>query len=575
MKYLLYLWRSILRRPGRHLTLYGILTCAFLLPLVISIYRDSAAYGDEQERLDVSKGAAFHIYNAREEYLQYFEGIAGLSQPSFENGTIYLSILSEDEWRNEGMVSRYGGEVGERMSLTGDENLSIIAFQYEHAHGISTDNVSASGQRVLFLFNCFIILVSVFVAQSAYKSHLNHFSPEIGTLISCGANRRQIMLIFVAEFAAVFSLAALSAILISAGVMKLLFGFFLEISDVSGLAWVIFRMDPANTLLHLLVYFVSSALVLGVSLWRNSRKSTGTLLRGGAMAAGSVKAVSAGRRPFDMTPPPSAALSRLWRRRTNGSLINCLLISVPVMTIFLFLFNYLVLDIEIMTAAPAYELHIFKDVFQAGGFSEEEIAYVEGMEEVKEVARYRKYYSGEALGAESGSEVVDRLDIALDNPRTHKQVEEALEARFLEGRYRIVNKQEPVDYMREISGGIYMLLAYLFGILFLFTLIILSIKLCDYIADCRNVIRSLYVIGASRRDLYRSYMLQVLPAAVAAAATPVVVSGILSGLVAASLHVTSVWDGGVIAIYAVVGVLIAGSFLYPTHRTLKKVLRDL
>ena len=64
MKYLLYLWRSIIRRPKRHLTLYSILTCAFLLPLVISIYRDSSAYGQEQFLLDWTKGATFHITNA-------------------------------------------------------------------------------------------------------------------------------------------------------------------------------------------------------------------------------------------------------------------------------------------------------------------------------------------------------------------------------------------------------------------------------------------------------------------------------------------------------------------------------
>lgn len=96
MKYLLYLWRSILRRPRRHLTLYSILTCAFLLPLVISIYRDSSAYGQEQFLLDWSKGATFHIANATQEDVQYFENIPGLSQPTYEDGTIYLRILSEE-----------------------------------------------------------------------------------------------------------------------------------------------------------------------------------------------------------------------------------------------------------------------------------------------------------------------------------------------------------------------------------------------------------------------------------------------------------------------------------------------
>ena len=41
----LYLRRSFQRRPLRHFSLFWILVCAFLLPLVISVYRDSLAYG--------------------------------------------------------------------------------------------------------------------------------------------------------------------------------------------------------------------------------------------------------------------------------------------------------------------------------------------------------------------------------------------------------------------------------------------------------------------------------------------------------------------------------------------------
>lgn len=45
MSYLLYLRRSFTRTPRRHAVLLAVLSCAFLLPLLICIYRDSNAWG--------------------------------------------------------------------------------------------------------------------------------------------------------------------------------------------------------------------------------------------------------------------------------------------------------------------------------------------------------------------------------------------------------------------------------------------------------------------------------------------------------------------------------------------------
>lgn len=568
MKYLLYLWRSIIRRPKRHLTLYSILTCAFLLPLVISIYRDSSAYGQEQFLLDWTKGATFHIANAAEEDVQYFEDIPGLSQPSCVEGTIYLRILSEEEWKNYRQVDSYFGEISHRISCADNKELAVATFDYYTAHGISTDPAVAYEQRALLVFNLFIILVSVFVAQSAYKSHLNHFSSEMGTLTSCGANLRQIRNIFIVEYLIVFSLAAISSILLSAVIMKLLFWFALEIKNVSGLAWLIFHMDPVNTAIHLLIYFFFSAAVLGITLWRYSRKSVWTLLHHDTLHAETVR-----RRQIDITPPPSVALSRFWRSRTNGSLYNCLLITVPVMTIFLFLFNYLMLNIEVTTTAPEYELQMTRDVYQFEEISQEDIAYVEEIEGIRRVQPDQEYILDET--GISGSEMVDRLFIALEDPAMHDEIKAVLQEHFSGAGYRIIDHQEPVDYMQQISRGMYILMAYLFCILFLFVLVILSIKICDYIEGCSKIIRSLYVIGASGQDLYYSYMRQIFPMALAAAAMPIVISEILLVLVAVSINVSALINGAAVVVYLVVAALIVGSYLYPAHCTLKSILRKL
>ena len=44
MTYLLYMKRSFTRSPRRHAVLLAVLTCALLLPLLISIYRDSNVF---------------------------------------------------------------------------------------------------------------------------------------------------------------------------------------------------------------------------------------------------------------------------------------------------------------------------------------------------------------------------------------------------------------------------------------------------------------------------------------------------------------------------------------------------
>ena len=97
MQYLLYLRKSFKMQAKLHLTLFIVLTSAFILPLLISIYRDSSAYGTQQRLLDWTKGETFHILNATETDAALFEDIEGLSAPSYEDGIIYLHILSDED----------------------------------------------------------------------------------------------------------------------------------------------------------------------------------------------------------------------------------------------------------------------------------------------------------------------------------------------------------------------------------------------------------------------------------------------------------------------------------------------
>ena len=77
--------------------------------------------------------------NATEADVPYFEGIRGLSAPIYRDGTIYLHILSDEEWRNSESVTVFENEIRKRMEASGNEALLPTAFSYEYAHGISTD----------------------------------------------------------------------------------------------------------------------------------------------------------------------------------------------------------------------------------------------------------------------------------------------------------------------------------------------------------------------------------------------------------------------------------------------------
>lgn len=644
--------------------LFAVLTCAFLLPLLICIYRDSNAWGTRQYLLARSAGETYHIGNATEMDVPYFEGIRGLSAPVYRDDTIYLHILSDDEWRNSESVTVYENEIRKRMETSSNEALLPTAFSYEYAHGISTDPSHLSGQRSLLLINMLVILLSVSVVRSAYRSHLKRFSSDVGTLRACGAGRRQISALFAAELAAVFLLAAACAVVLSVVSLKALFTAFLEIRHDS-LAWLIFHVEPMNILLHLAVFFVTLGLSLGMTLHRYSREPARALLND----AENAPKVKRGRKPLRRRFTPVATLCGLWRSRTNRSLRSCLAVSVPVMAVFLLPFNILTVALQV-TGAEECGLKVSRSFHDGEGFSTEDIAYVsslvgvkqtrpvyepdgyillpESPEEVETPLRIRpysglvaaaqtlsKYEIAVSRKAERGvgdvlrlcrseayydvnggikqpapedvtvltvaaltdtkpsgwaldiyvsdelyadiiaSEPATGIEIALTDPAMNAQVEAALRTHFAGAEYAVTNRQSGADFLREMSSGVYLLLGYVFAALFLFILLILYVRLCDYIEGSRPLIRTLHRLGASKRTLYRSYIRQDGISAAAAVAAPFLISLPLTALLCvwqkAPLHL----DGGMLAAYAALAVLLLFTYWHPVHRSLKRVLRPL
>ena len=155
------------------------------------------------------------------------------------------------------------------------------------------------------------------------------------------------------------------------------------------------------------------------------------------------------------------------------------------------------------------------------------------------------------------------------------QVETALRAHFAGAEYAVTNRQSGADFLREMSSGVYLLLGYIFAALFLLILLILYVRLCDYIEGSRPLIRSLHRLGASKRTLYRSYIRQDGISAAAAVAAPFLISLPLTALLCAWQKAPLHLDGGMLAAYAALAALLLFTYWHPVHRSLKRVLRPL
>ena len=452
----MYLGRSLLRRPKRHLSLFVILTCAFILPLLISIYRDSSAYGARRQLLEMTSGETFHIMNAAEEDAALFENIGGLSEPRYDNGVIYLHILSDAEWKNPMAVSTYAEKLDRLIKLSGSTRLRLVSYDYGIAHGV-IDGFSGSEQPALLALNLFIILLSALIVGSAYKSHIGRFSSDIGILRSLGAEDRQIFAIFIAEFAVVFAMSAAVAVAVSAGVMKLLFAAYLEVDAGEGIAWIIFRIDPLNIAFHIAVFFAVLLAVITVTLVRSFRESAVSEMRADIQSAEMKKKLP--KLKFRSTPEKS--LASLWLSRTNGTYKSCLFVAIPIITVFLFLFGYLSLDADFISEAPEFELWITKDSPNFGGFMQEDIDYIESLPQVESVKCLRDAPL-EIFKESAGGLMIDQIRIKLSSPELHKEAEELLAERFSGAEYNIRDLQAVAEQGAEMSKGIYLMLAFIF-----------------------------------------------------------------------------------------------------------------
>lgn len=624
---LFYLTRSLKRRPLRHLSLLWILMCAFLLPLVVSIYRDSLVYGVKLQDFDFHKGQAIHISGAQPEDTAWFQDIDGLTEPYYEDGTIYMTYDSRES------ESRFQ-DTHELLTLSGllkskahqsKQPLEVMFF------GVSHDGLEDAYMRTTLgkmqMINLALLLFSGLIVQAAYRNHMDSFAQELADIAAMGATKGQMLRMFLLELVLVFPLSAAGALGISYGVMHLLYEKYLGNMASSAAIWRVFHMDPKSTALQIGFYLL---VCLAAMLFALLKKPAQTRI----------------------SPPRKAAsLPRLWMRRTKAPLVTCLAILIPLFTAFVFLFNqYLSTYAEMVYGSQNSQIVV--QSFAGRGFSQESVDSVSKISGVSRVepawdlsepfllytpdgnalmvsVHLSEELSGDFSHLEKNQFVSD-LPESLENEGAYSlsrissqghpvsasllqripagsdeqsvinvyvsrellqefaetdgytklivhtiatqasAVEEELRHLFSESA-NIFNYQNYVDTTMQQQEGNLWLLSWIFCILMVAAMQIVWVRLSGYVRNCAPMLRIIQQVGASRKQL--SQLIPARSGVVPAAVLPLLIAIPWAWLDAYRNDRPFIVSVPVLGIYLALVILAIVTFWLPVKMTLKKILK--
>jgi predicted lysophospholipase L1 biosynthesis ABC-type transport system permease subunit len=353
-----------------------ILTCAIILPLIFTIFRDSKVHGTEAQTLDFTHGAAFSVQPATEQDLSYFKDIDGLSA-EYENGVIHVRITAQGNVSAE-KEYEYDFILRERAAGSGNNELMV----YSNLHMGEDESIGKFANQLL-LVNAVIILISFLIIGSAYKVHLNKFESDIGVMTSYGAENRQITKMFVIEFVLLFLLSSITAVLVSTATMYILFKLFLEIKAIGNLSWVVFDVNPISVLINLAMLLITGLAVVLLTLRKRFKTTTANLMKTTASGV-RIKHYS---QKMKLLSSPANSLARLFGKRNKAPFVGSLFVVIPITAVALFMFNYLMINLELVTKPPKNEIVIrYAQLTDEGiGFSPEAIENIKRIPEVKDV----------------------------------------------------------------------------------------------------------------------------------------------------------------------------------------------
>lgn len=618
-----YLLRSLKRRPLRHLSLAWILMCAFLLPLVVSIYRDSLAYGRTLQYRNFTKDQAIHIFGAQPEDTALFQDIEGLTAPYYEDGIIYINYDSkESEARFQDLHESLALD-GLLKSRARQSSRALEIMSYDTSIDGLSDPYMKTTLGNMQLGNLALLLFSGLIVQAAYRNHIDSLSRELADILTMGATKGQVVRMFLGELALLFPLSAAGAIGISYAVMRLLYEKYLGNMADSAAIWRVFHMDPGSTALQIAFYLL---VCLGAMLYALLKRPART-----------------------PTPKPgkAAALPQLWMRRTKAPFVTCLAILVPLFAAFVILFNQY-LGTYAATVYGSQDAAITLHPFTKS-FSQADLDFISGISGVKRVEPGWDFSVPYTLRTPDqntlvvfahlseelpqGSPELEKNQFISDLPQSMESDEpyfldtmpasgnriavtlverlepgegegdtihvyisrelmrelgytellvypapgqaSAVEAelrRSLPASVNIFNYQNYVDTTILQQQGNLWLLSWIFCILMIVAMQIVWVRLSKYVADCAFMLRIIQQVGASRRQL--AQLIPVGFGAIPAAVLPFLIAIPWAWLDAARSNRPFIISGPVLGIYLGIALLAIATFWLPVKVSLRKVLNE-
>lgn len=621
-----YLLRSFRRRPWRHISLAWILMCALLLPLVVSVYRDSLIYGVRLQEFDFHKGQAIHISGAQPEDTAWFQDIDGLTAPYYEDGTIYMTYDSrESEKRYQDVHEQVAlSNLLKSKATQSEQSLEVMFFDIDFSS--LNDPYMKTTLGKMQLLNLALLFFSGLVVQAAYRNHIDSFTRELADILAMGATKGQTVGMFLLEFLLVFPLSSAGAIGISYAVMHLLYEKYLGNTAASAAIWRVFHMDPGSTALQIGFYLL---VCLGAMLYALLKKPAKTRIA---------------------KPRKAASLPRLWMQRTKTPFVSCLAILIPLFAAFVILFNQY-LGTYAKTVYSSQDARITVDSFTMRSLSQAELDSISAIPGVNRVEPTWDFSEPYMLSTPDQNTLMVSIHLAEELPAGSPELEkyqfvsdlpESMESEEIYYLYRILTPMDAAEVtlaqritsesdeqsavnvyitkelMQELAGGYnrwivhtsasqasnveeelrrslpasvnifnyqnyvdttmqqqegnLWLLSWIFCILMIVAMQIVWVRLSKYVRDCGPMLRIIRQVGASRKQLSR-----LIPAhfgAIPAALMPFLIAIPWAWLDASRNDRPFIVSAPVIGIYLALALLAIVTFWLPVKVTLKNILKQ-
>ena len=168
------------------------------------------------------------------------------------------------------------------------------------------------------------------------------------------------------------------------------------------------------------------------------------------------------------------------------------------------------------------------------------------------------------------------IKITVDKAIDYENIANIIKQKFnVPNKFNVIDERQNYEIVKNGAIGIYILVEVILILLSSFILIIIYAFLNEYIIGQSENINLLYIIGASKRDIYNTYLFQSGLVALFTLILSFGVGFILNNLFFVNTEYYMLGNGVTITTYLCLSIIIILSFLLPVHRGLKNKLKKL